>query len=117
MSDVTVFEKPTCTTCRNLVKLLAEKGIEAERVDYHVLGLTAEQLDEIRTKTGLTPRQLLRTREAAYKELGLDDPAVGDEAIASAMVDHPELLQRPVVVRGDRAVLARPVEKVLELFE
>lgn len=117
MTDVTVFEKPTCTTCRNLFVLLREKGIDAERIDYHVLGLTAEQLDEILTKTGLPPRDLLRTREPAYKELGLADRSVTDDAVVAAMLAHPELLQRPVVIRGERAVLARPVEKVLDLFE
>ena len=62
-----MYEKPTCTTCRKLVKLLAEKGIEAERIDFHVLGLTRAQLDEIVAKTGLAPRELLRTREPEYK--------------------------------------------------
>lgn len=116
MAEITVYEKPTCTTCRKLFKLLAEKGIDSDRIDYHVVGLTREQLDEIVTKTGLAPRELLRTREPEYKELGLAEPSVTDEAILDTMVEHPALLQRPVVVKGDRAVLARPVEKVLELF-
>lgn len=116
MSDVIVFEKPTCTTCRNLVKLLTENGIEADRIDYHVLGLTRGQLDEIVEKSGLSPRQLLRTREPEYKEFGLDRTSVSDEEILQAMVAHPALLERPVVIKGDRAVLARPADKVLELF-
>jgi arsenate reductase len=116
MADVTVFEKPTCTTCRNLFVLLTEKGIDADRIDYQVTGLSREQLDRIVKLTGLTPRELLRTREPEYKELGLDDPATDGETILAAMVQHPALLQRPVVVRGDKAVLARPVEKVFDLF-
>ena len=98
MTDVTVFEKPTCTTCRNLFKLLTENGIEADRIDYHVLGLTRAQLDEIVDKTGLSPRQLLRTREPEYKQLGLDDANLSDEEILQAMVTHPALLERPVVI-------------------
>ena len=117
MADVTVFEKPTCHTCRNLFELLAEQGIDADRIDYHVIGLTREQLDEIVAKTGLPPRQLLRTREPQYTELGLDDPSMSDEAILHAMLQHPVLLERPVVIKGDKAVLARPPEKVLALFE
>lgn len=116
MTDVTVFEKPTCTTCRKLFKLLTENGIDAERIDYHVLGLTRDQLDEIVRKTGLSPRQLLRTKEPEYKELGLNDQALSDEKILQAMVTYPSLLERPVVIKGDRAVLARPAEKVLDLF-
>lgn len=117
MADVTVFEKPTCTTCRKLFKLFAEQGIEAERIDYNVLGLSREQLDRIVKLTGLAPRELLRTREPEYKSLGLDDASVDDETILSAMVANPVLLQRPVVIKGDKAVLARPVEKALELFQ
>ena len=116
MTDVTVFEKPTCTTCRNLFTLLTENGIEADRIDYQVLGLTRAQLDEIVEKSGLSPRQLLRTREPEYKQLGLDRSTVNDEEILQAMLTHPALLERPVVIKGDRAVLARPAEKVLELL-
>ena len=116
MADLTIYEKPTCTTCRKLTALLAEQGVEAERIDFHVLGLTRDQLDEILAATGLAPRELLRTREPQYAELGLADPAVSDAEIVEAMLAHPPLLQRPVVIRGDRGVLARPVEKVLELF-
>ena len=116
MTDVTVFEKPTCTTCRNLFKLLTENGVEADRIDYQVLGLTRAQLDEIVEKSGLSPRQLLRTKEPEYKQLGLNDSTVTDDGILKAMVAHPALLERPVVIKGGRAVLARPAEKVLELF-
>jgi len=116
MTDVTVFEKPTCTTCRKLFKLLTEHGVDADRIDYQVLGLTRAQLDEIVHKTGLSPRQLLRTKEPEYKQLGLNNQSVSDEEILQAMVTHPALLERPVVIRGDRAVLARPAEKALELF-
>jgi arsenate reductase (glutaredoxin) len=116
MSDLTVYEKPTCTTCRNLAKLLKEQGIDYDKVDYNVLGLTTEEVTTLIAKTGLSARELLRTREPEYKELGLADPGVSEEQIVAAMVAHPVLLQRPVVVRGDRAVLARPIEKVLELF-
>src|SRR5690242_4640917 len=116
MADVTVFEKPTCTTCRKLFTLLREQGIEADRIDYNVVGLRRDQLDEIVKLTGLTPRELLRTREPEYKALGLDDPSTDDETILAAMEANPVLLQRPVVIKGDKAVLARPVETVLELF-
>lgn len=116
MPALTVYEKPTCTTCRKLAALLEERGVDFDSVEYQVLGLTAEQVREIATKTGERPAALLRRRESAYAELGVADFEEDDERVIGAMVDHPELLQRPVVVSGDRAVLARPPERVLELL-
>jgi arsenate reductase len=116
MSDVTVFEKPTCTTCRELSALLADRGVEMERIDYQVMGVTRAQLDEIIAKSGLSARDILRTKESEYTELALNDAALSEEAILDAIAAHPVLLQRPVVIKGERAVLARPAEKVLELF-
>lgn len=113
---LSVYEKPTCTTCRKMVKLLKERGVEFERLNYFVDPLPRKKLVALIKKTGLPPRDFLRTREKAYKELGLKDPALSDRAIIDALVEHPELLQRPIIEKGERAVLGRPVEKVLELL-
>lgn len=113
---MTVFEKPTCTTCRELSALLTQQGVDIEKIDYEVMGVTRAQLDEILAKSGLSARDIVREKEAEYAELGLGDPSVSDDAILDAIEAHPVLLQRPVVVIDDRAVLARPAEKVLELF-
>lgn len=110
-----IYEKPTCTTCRNLRALLAEQGVDFESVDYHVTGLREDELRDLIAKTGVSPRELLRTREPLVKELGLDRPETTDEQLIDAMLVHPVLLQRPIVVQGDRAVLARPIERALEL--
>lgn len=75
-----------------------------------------EKLEELLAKMGIGPRELLRTREKAYRELGLADPEVSDDEIVDAMVARPELIQRPIVERGDRAVLGRPPERVQELL-
>jgi len=114
--NLTVYEKPTCTTCRKMVRLLKERGVDFGRLNYFVDPLPREKLVSLIRKTGLPPRAFLRTREKAYVELGLKDPALSDEAIIAALVEHPELLQRPIVEKGARAVLGRPVEKVLELL-
>ncbi|MCK9248746.1 MAG: arsenate reductase [Solirubrobacteraceae bacterium] len=116
MATVTVYEKPTCTTCRKLIALLAEHGVEPERIDYHVDGLTEAVVRDLLAKTGLPPHELLRRREPLVKERGLGPDTDPDELVA-LMVEHPALLQRPVVVVGDRAVLARPIERALELLE
>ncbi len=112
---LTVYEKPTCTTCRKLHDLLVARGVEFDTVDYHVDGLADDELRELLRKAGLGPRDVLRTREPLVAELGLPGDR-GDDELIALMVEHPQLVQRPIVVRGDRAVLARPVEKVLELL-
>ena len=117
VSDLRVYEKPTCSTCKKLHALLAERGVAGESVRYHVDGLTEPELRDLLAKAGLGPRDVLRTREPLVKEIGLDDPAVDDERLVALMVEHPVLVQRPIAVRGDRAVLGRPVERVLELLD
>lgn len=116
MPELTVYEKPTCTTCRKLATLLTERGIDFERVNYHIDPLTEDELRELVRKAGVPARELVRRKELA--PLGLDplDDAPDGEVIA-LMAEHPQLLERPVVERGDRAVLARPVERVLDLLD
>jgi arsenate reductase len=109
---VTVYEKPSCTTCRNLVKLLEEQGIDFESVEYHVTGLTEPELRELLDKAGISAADALRTREPGAREL----KGSGEDKIIAAMVENPALLQRPFVVNGDRAVMARPVERALEVL-
>lgn len=116
MSGLTVYEKPTCTTCRKLHALLTERGVDFESVEYQVTGLSEPELRGLLAKLGGGPREILRTREPLVKELGLDRPEVSDEELIASMVEHPVLVQRPIVVRGERAVLARPVERALELL-
>ena len=115
MAELTVYEKPTCTTCRNLFTLLTERGIDFEQVDYHVEGLSEDELRDVLRKAGLRPRDVLRPKES--RAAGVDGDAMSDDALLALLVERPELLQRPLVVRGDRAVLARPPEKVLELLD
>lgn len=117
MDRLTVYEKPTCTTCRKLASLLRERGIAFDTVDYHVQGISEARLRELLAKSGTSARDFLRTREPLVAELGLDDPGVEEDDLIAAMVEHPQLVQRPIVERGERAVLARPVERVLELLE
>ena len=113
---LTVYEKPTCSTCRRLFELLTERGVDFERVDYHVEPLPAEKIRSLLKKAGMTPAEALRTKEPIYASLALAEREVSDDELVELMSEHPELLQRPIVERGDRAVLARPVERVLELL-
>jgi arsenate reductase len=115
VSRITIYEKPTCTTCRNLVSFLEERGIDFERVNYHVDPLPEAKIRELVRKTGGSAADLLRKREPAYKE-HVEGRDLSEDEVIALMAEHPPLLQRPVVERGDRAVLARPVERVAELL-
>jgi arsenate reductase (glutaredoxin) len=86
------------------------------RVNYYVEPLSKKKLTELVRKMGIKPRQLLRTSEPVYKELGLANREVSDSELIALMVEHPDLLQRPIVERGARAVLGRPTENVKELL-
>ena len=99
-----------------LDKLLRESGISYEKVNYYNEPLSKKKLTELIRKMGIKPRELLRTSEPVYRELGLGSADVTDAQLIASMVEHPDLIQRPIVERGDRAVLGRPVEKVKELL-
>lgn len=97
-------------------KLLRESGVSFEKVNYYVQPLTRKKLTELIRKMGLKPRELLRKSEAVYKELGLAEDKFSDGELINLMIEHPDLLQRPIVERGERAVLGRPTENVKELL-
>ena len=102
---ITVYEKPTCTKCREMNKFLVDQGIDFSKVNYYIEPLDEKKLSE-----------LLRTTESIYRELGLGKKDLSDDEIVALMVKHPDLMQRPIVERGERAVLGRPVENVKELL-
>ncbi|MDT7690024.1 MAG: hypothetical protein QOJ70_986 [Acidobacteriota bacterium] len=113
---ITVYEKPTCTKCREADRLLRESGIDFEKVNYYIEPIGEEKLRELIGKMDIRPRELLRTSEAVYKELDLAKRELSDDEIIRLMVEHPDLIQRPIVERGSRAVLGRPTEKIKELL-
>src|SRR4030081_284737 len=97
-------------------KLLRESGVSFEKVNYYLEPLGKKKLTELLAKMKLTPRDILRTSEAKYKELGLGRGEFTEDEIISLMVKHPDLIQRPIVERGERAVLGRPTENVKSLL-
>ncbi|MDH1673765.1 arsenate reductase (glutaredoxin) [Comamonas aquatica] len=116
MSDITIFHNNRCSNSRGALELLRARGIEPNIVDYIATPLTAPELAELVAHLGVPVRELLRTKEAAYQELGLDQPAVSDAQILLAVAQHPQLLNRPIVVTPKGAALCRPPEKVLALL-
>ena len=117
MADkITIYEKPTCSKCREMDKLLRERGVSFEKINYYIQPLTRKKLTELLRKMNLKPRDLLRKSEPVYKELGLAEDKFSDSELIGLMIEHPDLLQRPIVERGERAVLGRPTENVKELL-
>jgi|ERR1041385_2697339 arsenate reductase len=117
MSDkITVYEKPTCTKCREMDKLLREGGFDYEKVNYYLEPLSEKKLRELINKMGISPRELLRTSESIYRELEIGKKELSDDELIKLMVKHADLMQRPIVERGDRAVLGRPTENVKPLL-
>ena len=98
------------------MKLLEEEGVSFRRVNYFLEPLRKDALVALLRKGGLVPRDLLRTRDKSYREMGLSDPNVDDDTILDALVDEPGLLQRPIVERSGRVVIGRPLENVRKLF-
>ncbi len=116
MPEVTLYHNPRCSKSRQALELLQRNGVEAQIVEYLKTPPDAQQLERILTLLGLQPRELMRHNEAEYRDNNLDDPALSREQLVQAMVDHPRLIQRPIVLRGDRAALGRPPEQVLEIL-
>lgn len=113
---VTIYHNPRCSKSRETLDLLSQRGIAPEVVHYLTETPDAATLQRLLTQLGLSARELLRTKEDEYKALGLDNPDLTDDAIIAQMVQHPKLIERPIVVKGNRAVLGRPPENVLKLF-
>lgn len=117
MASVTIYHNPRCSKSRRTLDLLDQRGVEPQIIEYLKTPPSAEQIAEILELLELQPRELMRSNEAEYRELRLDDPALSREQLIQAMADHPRLIQRPVVVSRGRAALGRPPERVLEILE
>lgn len=113
---VTIYHNPRCSKSRQTLALLEENGVKPEVVLYLETPPNADALRGLLSKLGITARQLLRTGEDAYKENSLSDASLSEDALIQAMVDHPKLIERPIVVKGAKAVIGRPPENVLELI-
>jgi arsenate reductase len=115
-ANIVVYQKPTCTTCRQVHAALKESGVDFDAVDYYVDPIPRPKLIELLGKLKMKPRELLRTNEDIYKKLKLAERQLSDEAIVDLMVEHPDLIQRPIVEKGATAILARPAERLKEIL-
>jgi len=114
--DVTIYHNPRCGTSRNTLALLRDAGIEPRVVEYLATPPGRAELAALVERSGLSARAVVRSKEALYAELGLDDPSVSDDALLDAMVAHPILINRPIVVTPKGVRLCRPAERVHEIL-
>ncbi|WP_455216711.1 arsenate reductase (glutaredoxin) [Kaarinaea lacus] len=113
---VTIYHNPRCSKSRNTLRLLADHDIEPEIVEYLETPPDAKTLDTLLTKLGMEPRDLMRKHEAEYKENNLDDESLSRVQLIQAMIDHPRLIERPIVVANNKVAIGRPPENVLEIL-
>ena len=113
---ITVYQKPTCTTCRQVHAALRDAGVDFEAVDYYTDPIPKAKLKELLRKMKMSARDLLRTREDIYKKLRLGERDLSDDEIVDLMVKHPDLIERPIVEKGARAILARPAERLQDIL-
>ena len=114
--SVTIYHNPRCSKSRAALALLQEQGVQPEVVEYLKHPPTKAELERLLQLLKLEPRDLMRKQEAEYKALGLDAPELSREALIQALVDHPRLIERPIVVREGKAALGRPPEEVLRVL-
>ena len=114
MADYKIWHNPRCTKSRETLSILEENGVEAEVIKYMDNIQSIEAIKAILKKLGISAHELVRTKEDEYKTLGLK--GASEEKLIEAMAAHPKLIERPIVIKGNKAVLGRPPEKVLELF-
>jgi len=113
----TLLHNPRCSKSRAALELLQSRGIDADIVRYLDTPLDADALRVLLRRLDIAPRALLRTGEDAYRELGLDDATLDDDTLIDAMVRYPGLIERPILVHGERAVIGRPTERLLALLD
>ncbi|EIF50731.1 arsenate reductase (glutaredoxin) [Sulfurovum sp. AR] len=116
MANVTIWHNPRCSKSRNAAALLEEKGVEAEVVKYLDTPPSKEELKAVLKMLGISARELMRTKEAIYKELNLKEET-DEEKLIEAMVENPKLIERPIVIKDGKAAIGRPIENIIDLLD
>ena len=114
--SVTIYHNPKCSKSRQTLKLLEENGITPTIIEYLKIPPTAETLKGILDQLGMAPRDLMRKKEAIYAENGLDNPSLSDDTLIDSMIQHPILIERPIVLANGKAALGRPPEQILDIL-
>ena len=116
MAVITIYQKPTCTTCRQVHAALKESGVDFNEVNYYTDRISKAKLKELIKKMGIPAEELLRKNEEIYKTLKLSEKKLFEGQIVDLMIKYPDLIQRPIVEKGEKAILARPAERLKEIL-
>ena len=116
MAKVTIYHNPRCSKSRQTLQLLRDHGIEPTIVEYLKQPPSASRIKQLLKLLRMSPRDLMRKKEAEFRSLNLDDSSLGTEALIKALAEHPVLIERPIVVAGEKAALGRPPESVLDIL-
>jgi arsenate reductase len=117
MADITIYHKPTCSTCRHVIKLVEESGQSFTAINYYEKPFSKSTLKGLLKKAGLKSSDIIRTKEEIYKKLNLQQSQFTDDELLDILIKHPDLIQRPLVKKGDQVILARPPETVSKIFQ
>jgi|SRR5690606_13817584 len=112
MADIIIYHKPTCSTCRQVIKIVQESGQPYTTINYYDQPFSKSGLQELLRQAGLKPSDIIRHKEELYKKLQLRQSQFTDEELLNLMIQYPDLIQRPLVQKGDRVILARPPETI-----
>ena len=113
---ITIYQKPTCTTCRQVYAILTKSGVDFDSVNYYFEPLSAQKIKDLLFKMRMSTKDLMRKNEPIYKELEIESKNFTDDHLIALMAKHPDLIQRPIVERGAKAILARPAEKIKDIL-
>jgi arsenate reductase len=113
---LTIYQKPTCTRCRQTMAILKDAGVDFDAINYYIDPIPKKKLKELLSKMKLPAKELLRTKEPIYKELKLAEKELSEDELIDLMVKYPDLIQRPIVEKGSKAILARPAERIKEIL-
>jgi len=116
MAEITIYQKPTCSTCKEVYQALQAAGVDFDAVDYFVAPVPKAKLKELVQKLGIALKDVIRTKEQIYQDLKLGEKNLSDEQLYDLISIYPDLLQRPIVEKGDKAILARPARKIKEFL-
>lgn len=116
MNKIKVYEKPTCTTCRKVAKAFSEQGIDFQKVNYYIQPFSKSLLKSLLKKMKMKPSELLRKNDVAFKKVKAKIIKFSEDEILDLMINNPDLIQRPIVEKGNKAILARPPERIKEII-
>ncbi len=116
MQEVKIWHNPKCSKSREAMEILQENKCEAKIIKYLEEKPDVKKIKAILKMLDIAPRELMRTKEDIYKELNLQNE-LDDDALIRAMAKHPKLIERPIIIKGDRAIIGRPVEKIAEFLK